>query len=143
MLPESEQQLVRMIRKAALFSDLKDKHLKEIVNSGKELSYDAGQTIVKEGDDGVGFYLVLDGEVEVRKGHKVLSKLRSGDFFGEMSLLDRQPRSADVVAVLPTTCLGISSWSFSSLVRTDPSIAVNLMKALVERLRGTNRSLTE
>lgn len=143
MSKESQKRLVGMIRGVALFSGLNDKHLKGIANSGKEMSYKEGRTIVKEGEDGIGFYLVLDGKVEVRKGAKVLSNMGAGDFFGEMSLLDGKPRSADVVAVAPTVCFGMTSWSFTALVKANPDIAVNMMKVLVARLRGTSNALTE
>ncbi|MGD1055557.1 MAG: Crp/Fnr family transcriptional regulator, partial [Nitrososphaerales archaeon] len=92
---------------------------------------------------GVGFYLIADGSVEVRRKGKTISGLKKGDFFGEMTLIDDQPRSADVVAIAPTTCYVLTAWAFWGLVRSKPDIGVNLMKELVRRLRGTNRSLTE
>ena len=92
---------------------------------------------------GVGFYLIIDGNVEVRRKGKVLSELGSGQFFGEMALIDNRLRSADVVATAPTTCLALTAWSFIGLVRSEPNIAVGVMKELVKRLRGTNRTLTE
>jgi CRP/FNR family transcriptional regulator/CRP/FNR family cyclic AMP-dependent transcriptional regulator len=98
---------------------------------------------VTEGENGVAFYLIIEGKVEVRHKGKVLSRLSKGDFFGEMSLLDKQPRSADVVAVVPSTCFGLTSWSFFGLIRSQPNIALNLMRELVRRLRGTNKALTE
>src|SRR5512136_2797564 len=86
----------------SFFSGLNQKQLKVMAGSGKELFYESGETIVEEGTMGVGFYLILDGKVEVREGSKTLAVLSKGQFFGEMSLIDEQPRSADVVAVQPT-----------------------------------------
>ncbi|MDA4122491.1 MAG: cyclic nucleotide-binding domain-containing protein [Thaumarchaeota archaeon] len=139
----SDKYVAEMLRSVPLFSGLKPKHIKTIIDSGRQTSYDAGKHIVKEGEDGVGFYLILDGEVEVRRRGKLLSKLGKGDFFGEMSLIDKQPRSADVIAMTPVTCFGLTSWIFSGIVRTEPDIAMNLMRELVRRLRGTNKVLTE
>jgi CRP/FNR family transcriptional regulator, cyclic AMP receptor protein len=136
---ESERQLVEMVGKVSLFSGLKEKQLKAIANAGKELSYADGRLIVKEGDMGVGFYLILDGKVEVRKGSKVLSKLGARQFFGEMSLVDKQPRSADVVATAPTKCYVLTAWAFSALVKSHPEIALNMMQELVARLRKTDQ----
>jgi CRP/FNR family cyclic AMP-dependent transcriptional regulator len=132
-----------MISSVPLFSGLKKKQLQEIANAGKELSYQPGDKIVQEGENGVGFYLVLEGKVEVRRRGKVLSSMNSGQFFGEMSLLDDRPRSADVVALEPTRCFGFTPWSFSSLVHTNPEMSFNMMKELVRRLRSTNKALTE
>jgi len=138
-----DKHLVEMLQSVPLFSGLKDKQIKTVLGSGKQLRFDTGDQIVKEGDSGVGFYLIVDGNVEVRRKGKLLSKLGSGDFFGEMSLLDKQPRSADVVATTPVTCFGLTSWAFSGIVRSEPDIAVNLMQELAKRLRRTNKTLTE
>ncbi len=143
MTEVSDKYVAEMLRSVPLFSGLKPKQIKTIIGSGKQTNYVTGTHIVKEGDDGVGFYLIVDGDVEVRRKGKLLSKLGKGDFFGEMSLIDRQPRSADVIATTPVTCFGLTSWIFSGIVRTEPDIAMNLMRELVRRLRGTNKVLTE
>ena len=124
-----------------LFSGLNGKQLKAIAAGGKELSYSPGQHIVEEGATGVGFFLILDGRVRVRKGSKTLAELKKGDFFGEMSLFDDQPRSATVEALSETKCMGITAWSFSGLVKAHPDIAVGLMKELAVRLRQSNKAI--
>jgi len=132
-----------MIGKASLFSGLSQKQLSKISKSGMERKFEAGTTIIKEGETGVGFYLIIDGKAEVRKKKKVLSTLSSGDVFGEMSLIDNQPRSADVVALTPTTTFTLSSWAFAGVVTGDPEIALGMMKVIVGRLRTTDSSLSE
>ena len=92
---------------------------------------------------GVGFFLILDGRVRVRKDKKVLAELKSGDFFGEMSLFDEQPRSATVEAMTDTKCLAITAWSFIGMVKSNPDIAVNVMKELAARLRLSNKTLPD
>lgn len=124
------------------FSGLDDKKRKSIASQGKELSYKAGDSIVDEGSMGVGFYLILDGQAEVRKGAKVLASLGKGQFFGEMALIDEQPRSADVVAVAPTKCWALSSWAFASIVKTNPEIPMMMLKELAKRLRAAQSSPT-
>ncbi len=131
-----------MIGSVPFFASLDDKHRKAMVSQGKELSYKAGDTIVNEGTMGVGFYMILDGKAEVRKGSKVLATLSKGQFFGEMSLIDEQPRSADVVAVQPTKCWAITSWAFSALVKTHPEMALGMLKEMVKRLRTAQSSPT-
>jgi CRP/FNR family transcriptional regulator, cyclic AMP receptor protein len=142
-LPDAEKALLENLQAVPLFSGLKDKDLKVILKSGKRQSYPEGKLIVAEGEVGVAFYLILDGKVEVRRKGKVIAKLGGGNFFGEMSLFDRSPRSSDVVAVAPTDCLQLSSWSFQGVVEANGAIALNMLKTLSQRLRDTNSALTD
>src|SRR5208337_3967120 len=109
-----------MIGSVPFFSGLKARDRKKLLAQGKEMSYKAGDTIVAEGTTGVGFFLILDGKAEVRKKGKVLATLSKGQFFGEMSLIDDLPRSADVVAIQPAKCWAITSWSFAALIKVRP-----------------------
>ncbi len=131
-----------LIGNVPFFGGLNDKKRRSIASQGKEISYKAGDSVVDEGTMGVGFYLILDGKAEVRKGSKVLATLGKGQFFGEMSLIDEQPRSADVVAVAPTKCWALSSWAFSSIVKTNPEIPLMMLKEMVKRLRAAQSSPT-
>lgn len=132
-----------MLGSVPFFASLNEKRRKALASDGKEISYRAGDLIVGEGASGVGFYLVLDGRVEVRKGSRVLAGLGKGEFFGEMSLVDDQPRSADVIAVTPARCWALSSWSFNALVKANPDVALVMLKELVKRLRAANSSLID
>lgn len=124
------------------FASLDEKKRKTMAASGKELTYKSGEKIVDEGAMGVGFYMILDGNTEVRKGGKTLAKLGRGQFFGEMSLIDGSPRSADVVATVPTKCWALSSWAFESLVKSNPEIALVMLKEMVKRLRAAQNTPT-
>jgi CRP-like cAMP-binding protein len=124
------------------FSGLNKKQLNVVVETGKELSYNAGHTIVEEGTMGVGFYMIIDGKVEVRKGRKVLATLSKGQFFGEMSLIDGKPRSADVVAIQPTKCFTLSTWVFSALIKAHPDLVLPMLTELAKRLRAAQSSIT-
>jgi len=124
------------------FAGLDEKKRKSIATQGKEISYKAGDKIVEDGSMGVGFYLILDGRAEVRKGSKILATLGKGQFFGEMSLIDEQPRSADVVALSPTRCWALSSWAFASVVKTNPEIPMMMLKEMARRLRSAQSSPT-
>jgi CRP-like cAMP-binding protein len=124
-----------MIGSVPFFSSLSAKGRKKLLAQGKQISYKAGSTIVAEGTTGVGFFLILEGKAEVRKKGKVLATLSKGQFFGEMSLIDDMPRSADVIALQPTTCWAITSWSFASLIKIQPEIALDMLKEIVKRLR--------
>jgi CRP/FNR family transcriptional regulator, cyclic AMP receptor protein len=140
---ETEKGLLEKLRSVPLFSGLKDKQLRSVLASGKQQEYPKDRVIVSEGEMGVAFYLVLDGAVEVRRKGRVLAKLGNGSFFGEMSLLDNSPRSSDVVAVGPTTCLVLSSWSFQACIESNVDIAMNLLKTLSQRLRESGTSMSD
>lgn len=131
-----------MIGSVPFFKGLNAKSTKALLAQGAEMSYKAGDSIVTEGATGVGFFLILKGSAEVRKKGKVLAILSDGQFFGEMSLIDDMPRTADVVAVQPTKCWAITSWSFSSLLKEHPELAVGMLKEVVKRLRAAQSSPT-
>jgi len=131
-----------MLGTVPFFSGLDEKKRKSMVSEGKEMNYKAGDFIVREGAMGVGFYLILDGKAEVRKGDRILAALGKGQFFGEMSLIDELPRSADVVAVSPTKCWALTSWAFAGLVKTNPEIALQMLKEMVKRVRAAQSSPT-
>jgi len=126
----------RAILSVPLFSSVNKKQLDSLVRAGRERTFKEGEKIVAEGDTGVGFYLILDGKVEVRKGSKPIATLTRGQYFGEMSLIDREGRSADVVAVAPTKCFLITVWVFTTLVEKNPQIALSMLKELAKRLRA-------
>ncbi len=135
--------VIEMLEKASIWSGLDKKDLKFIAKLSKERKYETGDVIVKKGEGGVGFYLILEGSVEIRSNGTTLSKFGPGQFFGEMSVIDNQPRSADVVAVEPSKCLILSAWSFNALISEHPKIALKILQEFVRRLRSTNKALSE
>jgi CRP-like cAMP-binding protein len=138
-----EHAVVEMLEKSPLWGGLGKDDFKAILKVSKQQKFESGATIVKKGEEGAGFYLVLDGAVEIRSNGNLLSKLGPGQFFGEMSVVDAQPRSADVVAVEPSRVLFLSPWAFKSLVSERPRIAVKMLQEFVRRLRNTDRALSE
>jgi len=139
---KSTQRLAETIGSIPLFSGLDKKDRERIAGAGREVTFEKGKTILREGEPGLALLLILEGKVEVRKKGKLLSTLGNGGFFGEMTVIDDKPRSADVVAVAPTTCFGLTSWAFAGLVRTYPEIALAVMKELVRRLREVQETAT-
>src|SRR5487761_1597653 len=143
-LSDSEKKSVTtMLEDVPLFSSLSKKNLASIANASTKRSYDVGETIAREGESGIAFYLILSGRVEVRRGKKLLSKLGRGQFFGEMALFDKQPRSADVAAIEKTVCLLLTSWAFEGLLADHREVAKSLTRELVRRLRETDMALSE
>jgi len=114
-----------------------------MLNSSKEMIFRAGDPIVKEGEAGLGFYVILDGQAFVKRKGKTVAKLKKGDFFGELALLDDQPRSADVVASEATKCLVLLRWNFWALVSKNKKMARELLREMARRLRATDEALSE
>ncbi len=135
---------VKFLKKTPLFAQFSEKELEALFSTAKVREFEAGSVIVREGDPtSIGFYLVLEGQVEVRKGHKVLAKLGAGDYFGEMALIMDAPRSADVVAMQKTKCLMITRWELRSIISSYPDVALKMMGELARRLSATNQALKE
>ncbi len=134
--------LVEALGNVPLFRNMKPRQLRELLSTGKERSYPPDTRVLKKGDAGLGLFMVLDGEVEVRRGSKALARFGPGQFFGEMTLLDQQPRSADVVALKPTRCVVLSSWEFWGWVADKPDILRGMLTEMARRLRETTQTFT-
>ena len=142
VIAPSQKRLVKSLKGVPLFTGMSNSHLQKLAKEVKLKSFAAGEMILKEGVYGVGFYLVLKGKVQAKKGNRVLKELGGGQFFGEMTLLEGSPRSADVVAVEPTKCFFLSFWDFQEIMREDPTITEVILKELVRRLRETDEMLS-
>jgi len=134
---------IDFLKRVTLFEDLDRRSLEAIANAAVEQDYTVGQDIVRQGDTGVGAFIIKKGRVEVvqdRPGHQhKLAEMKSGEVFGEMALLDEFPRTATCRAVEPTTCLGIQRWHFRGILESHPQIALALLPVLVKRLRNAER----
>jgi CRP/FNR family cyclic AMP-dependent transcriptional regulator len=125
-----------------LFEGLSKRELNSILSVAKQIVHDEGHDIVEEGATGVGFHLIMEGEAYVLIGGRKRATLRSGDYFGEMSLLDGGPRSATVRASTPVRTLALTSWAFLPLLEKTPSIGRKLLQEMSKRLRNLERALT-
>ena len=103
----------------------------------------AGQTVFEKDDPGDGLYLVVDGEVRVHRGAHTLNHLGEGDVFGEMALLDAEPRMASVTAVADTLLLRLAQEPFFELMDDRPEVARGIIRVLSQRLRARARELGE
>ncbi len=108
---------------------------------------EVGETIFQEGDLGTEMYIVHEGRVEILKEiageSRQLAVLEKGDFFGEMAILEDLPRTASVRALSAAKLLIINGSTFDSMLRSNPEIAVRMMRKLSRRLRETDRLLRE
>jgi len=119
-----------------LFADLSDKDLDRVVAISKQVSHAAGKVVVEEDESAVGFHLILEGSAEASNRGDVVSTMGPGDHFGEISLLDGQPRSASVTATTDVTTLAIPAWNFNRLLDEHPEMMRALLIALCHRIRN-------
>jgi CRP/FNR family cyclic AMP-dependent transcriptional regulator len=143
MKQSGDDALIETLQKPPLWSGLSKQDLKLVAKLSQERKFESGHTIVSKGEAGIGFYLILEGSVEVRSDGRTLSKLGPGQFFGEMSIFDNQPRSADVVTVQPSRILFLSAMSFKTLIFANPKIALKMLQESVRRLRNMDGWLSD
>jgi CRP-like cAMP-binding protein len=118
-----------------LFEGLDRKELQAVARSADENTHPAGSTIVREGGGTAGFHLILDGEATVTQRGRTLRTLGPGEYFGEIALIDGQPRSATVTASTPVRTLSVASWNFRPLLEEHPAITLKLLMQLCRRVR--------
>jgi CRP-like cAMP-binding protein len=129
------------IAQVPLFSGLRPRHVKRLSDLTDEERFMEGANVVREGDPGDAFYVILEGEAKVvAPSGRVVNRLLPGEYFGEISLLDGGPRTATVVAETPLTTLTLSRDSFLKTVQSEPAVAVKLLSHAASMLRRLERS---
>jgi CRP-like cAMP-binding protein len=132
-----------MLGRVPLFSGLGKSQIRTMATTAKERAYRDGETIVKQGEKGIGFYMLLSGQAKVEKGGKPVATLGPGQYFGEMALIDQLPRTADVRASGAVRCLVLSPWEFWAAVGNEPEVLRTLLKETVRRIRSSPTALSE
>ncbi len=137
-MPKRERDALAQV---PLFSGLAPRHLKRLADLTEEQRYMEGARVVREGDIGDTFYVILEGGAKVMsRAGRVVNRLRPGDFFGEISLLDGGPRTASVVADTPLTMLALQRNAFLKMIRQEPEVGVKLLAYAATMLRRLERS---
>jgi len=103
--------------------------------------YKAGDVIFREGDPALELFVIKSGKVEIRLGNRLLETVPELGLFGEMALIDGSPRSATAVAATDVTLVPVGEKQFLFMVSRTPHFALNVMRALTQRLRATNSAL--
>ncbi len=127
--------IVGQLAKVPLFSECSKKDLQTIARVVKDIDHPAGTVIAREGEPGVGLFVIVEGEAGVTIGGKEKTTLTPGDFFGEIALLDGGPRTATVTAATDVKLLGLTEWVFRGLMQEHSSIAVKTLQQMAGRLR--------
>ena len=129
------------IASVPLFQGMSKRQLRSLSARVKVVRYGEGRTVIARGvATGGSMFVLLDGEARVVRGNRTARRLVPGDVFGELTLLDGEPRSASVITDTPVVTARLPRSAFLDLVRTDPSIGVHMMEVLARRLRDCERS---
>jgi CRP/FNR family cyclic AMP-dependent transcriptional regulator len=119
-----------------LFSGIKAKERKKLAARLGERTFTEGETVIAEGQSGVGFFVIEAGNASVSVKGEIVRTLGPGEYFGEIALIDSGPRSASVVATTDLRCRGMTAWEFRPFVEEHPEVAWALLETLTARLRA-------
>jgi CRP/FNR family cyclic AMP-dependent transcriptional regulator len=130
---------VELLRRVPLFEGLSERELAMMAETMKERRFRAGHVIAKEGERGVGFFVIQDGNATVAVGGRPVGRLGPGDHFGEIALIADTDRTATVTAEGDMVCYGMTSWDFRPLVEDHAEIAWKLLQSVARTIRDTER----
>ena len=126
---------IELLSQVPLFRACTDKELKRIAAIAETVQIGEGEVLTKEGAPGREFYVIAEGKASVTLRGDELAELGSGDFFGEMALLDESPRAATVTAITPMRAYVVASQDFTTLIEDVPIVARQILKGIAQRLR--------
>jgi CRP-like cAMP-binding protein len=129
------------LEEVPLFEGLPKRHLRRVAKLARVRRFAPGSALVRTGDPGRSFYVLLDGHAKVLRPGGRARRLGIGDYFGEMALLDGAPRSADVIAEGEVLALTIDRSGFTKLLGAEPTLALALLRTLAARLRAAEASI--
>lgn len=123
------------LKKAPLFAHCSRASLEFAASRTDEVEVDAGRTIIRQGEPSETFYVLLSGEADVVVSGKLRRTLTAGDFFGEISMLDRGPATATVTTTQPSRMLVMSHLQFRDAIKSNQDLLMQVLAAVAERLR--------
>ena len=127
---------VSLLSRVPIFRDLDERERERIAASMKKRTFRRGDAVTTEGQGGIGFFVIEDGEARVTVGGEERRRLGPGDYFGEVALLTDSPRTATITAETDLHTYGMTSWDFKPLVETHGSIAWKLLQAMAKNYQG-------
>jgi CRP/FNR family cyclic AMP-dependent transcriptional regulator len=126
------------LRAVPLFAALSDQELDEVDRASDEISVDPGHVVIEQGRVGHEFFLILEGQATVRRDNLEIATLGPGQYFGELALLHRGPRSATVIANTEMTLLVLGQREFAGLLENLPGLAAKFLQPLAQQLRAVD-----
>jgi CRP/FNR family cyclic AMP-dependent transcriptional regulator len=137
-MPLRKNAKVELIKRVPLFSQCSKRELAEVAAVADEIDLRAGKELTRQGRPGREFFVLVEGEADVRKNGRKIATMKGGDFFGEIALVSSKPRTATVVATTPVRVLVLTERSFKRLLERSPSIQLKVLQALAERISDDN-----
>lgn len=131
---------IDLLRKVPLFAACTKGELRQLASTADEVDLREGYVLVREGRPGREFFVLIDGTVDVTRNGRKVAQLGGGDWFGEIALLTKVPRTATVTASTPVRALVVTDRAFRRLVETMPSIAIKVLASVGDRLERDAKS---
>jgi CRP/FNR family transcriptional regulator, cyclic AMP receptor protein len=138
----SKDTKVSALKQSPLFEGLSRKQLERIAQLSDDLEVPAGTVLCKEGTTGQEFFVIVEGEADVKRKNRHLGTMRAGEFFGEIALLEAAQRTATVTTQTPVRCFVVTRQAFKSVLDTDPSIERKVLRTLARRVLRLSGDLT-
>ncbi len=129
-----------LLRRVPLFAGMTDQSIGRVGDLFEDAEFPVGRTIVRQGDDGEEFLILVEGAARVELDGRPIRQLGQGDFLGEISLIDGRPRTATVVATAPVRALVARRPAFARLIDEHPAVRHSVLMALTERIRNVAAS---
>ena len=123
------------LRRVPLFADLDEREIEMLARQLHERRFPEGAAVTTEGDTGAGFFVIAEGNATVSVGGEERGTLGTGDYFGEIALIDEGVRSASITAATDLLCYGMTPWEFRPFVAEHPQVAWSLLRALARLFR--------
>ena len=134
-MARSKDQKLEMLKRIPLFANLSWQEIKRVGELTDEVDVSDGKVLTREGQSGQEFFVIVDGQARVERNDQLLRIMQSGDFFGEIALIDGGPRTATVIAQGPVRLLVLNRREFQELLREFPNIQIKVLQALAQRVR--------
>ena len=141
MLLRRSSQKIELLKKVPMFSNLSQRHLREISKHADQLSAKTGNVLAEQGKIGWEFIFIVEGKARVEKNGKVIRQLSGGDFLGEVSLIDGEPRTATVIAETDMILLVVNKTSFDHLLDKVPGLQRKILIALCNYIRRAEKAV--
>ena len=141
MLLRRSSQKVDLLKKVPLFSSLSQRHLREIAKHADQVQVEKGRVLTQQGKTGLEFIFIVEGKARVEKNGKFIRQLTGGYFFGEISLIDGEPRTATVIAETDMTILIVHKPSFDHLLDSIPGLQRKVLISLCQYLRRAEKAV--
>jgi len=132
-------QKILFLKNIPLFSKMPPEELGHLAGIAEEVVYSESDVIIREGDHGEEMFLIVEGQIEIHKGSESLAMLTRQDYFGEMSVLDGEPRSATATARADCLLLRIRQSEFYDILERHFNVALTIIHTLTRRLRDMNQ----